>query len=1403
VKPVTANVTSENGSPELLSKERQRLIRLSLTLSMILSLLSIIFPLIGAAGWILRMPLLSQLHTTLPAMQPNTAVGLILCAIAVLVSLRNGRSLKYSSTVFSLGSLISLLGLVTLGEYAFGWDPGIDRIFLGQVSSDNQLFPGRPSPQAAMNFFLLGGVFLARSLRFRRHCRHSIAQLCALLAGANSLIVVTGYIFSAKLLYGFPLYAPAIGLALPTSIAFILLSIAVLFSRPNEGVMTLVTSDTRAGGIARRVVLSSFLIPPLVGALGKIGVVAGWYDVYVHISLFIILIVGLILRITWKAARQAEKEELRSNAAHRELFHANKLLTFAFEERQIFVALIENSSDFISIADSNGKIIYVNPSGRQMVGMPLDYPVENTRLLEYYSPEQRSFAADVIIKAMNEKDHWRGETCFRNWKTQESIPVSDEHFLIREEKTGRILGTGTVTRDISEAKQAQDRIREVQERFELALRGADLATWDWNIKTGEVSFNSRWAEMRGLLPEDVKPHVDFWIAGIHPEDLPRVKKALADYFEGIIQEYSTEFRVLNHSKEWIWILDRGKIFARDEHGSPTRMVGIERDITEPKILEQALQESHSNLSRAQSVAMIGSWRLDITRDRLIWSDENYRIFGIPPRTAVNYQTFLACVHPDDRSYVHQEWTAALAGKAYDIEHRIVVGDRIKWVREKADLEFDRTGKVSGGVGITQDITERRRLEVELRLSEAKASGIVSVSADAIISIDEDQRITLFNEGAERIFGYSKGEVIGAPIDILIPEKFRSIHRQHVDKFAMGKQVARRMGDRGSAISGRRKSGEEFPADAAISKIDVGYKRILSVFLRDITVQKRIENEQRFLADLGILLAKSLDLKATLESLLQLVVRDIAEMCIVYTSDEDGKIYRLKGATRDPSKGWICDLLVWSELIQRQANPISEAIDTRQTVVIGKVEPKMFESWTQNKEHLQVLRTIDPKSLLVTPLIAHGELRGAICIISLAATRVFTQTDLYLSEGIASRVALAIENARLYREAQRAKLITDNLPSLIAYWDKDQRCKFANQAYSDWFGFNPKKLVGTSMLDLLGAGLYEKNLPYIQGALSGTVQRFERDLKQHSTGEIRHTSATYIPEIIDGKVVGFFVLAFDVTDLKNAELNAATERDKAFDAVRTREEILAIVSHDLKNPLAAVSLSIQLLLKLNKLEGSQLQDFANRIQRSVSQMQTLIGDLLDFAKIQAGTFSVEIFRESLLGIVLPLREVFQSLADAKKLHLDVEISQQLSEVACDGSRIAQVISNLLGNAIKFTPEGGTVRLFAVETKGGVLVSVSDTGPGIPSEQLSKVFDRFWQAKETKHLGSGLGLSIAKGIIRAHHAKIWVESEVGKGSQFFFTLPLATSETRTRGVIPQPMPVALSDSQQESDKTVGEK
>jgi signal transduction histidine kinase len=178
------------------------------------------------------------------------------------------------------------------------------------------------------------------------------------------------------------------------------------------------------------------------------------------------------------------------------------------------------------------------------------------------------------------------------------------------------------------------------------------------------------------------------------------------------------------------------------------------------------------------------------------------------------------------------------------------------------------------------------------------------------------------------------------------------------------------------------------------------------------------------------------------------------------------------------------------------------------------------------------------------------------------------------------------------------------------------------------------------------------------------------------------------------------------------------------------------------------------------------------------MLHLISQLLDFSKMEHGTFSVAPQAETLKNIILPVIDGMKPLAEAKQQKIECHIESNLPEVAADGPRVGQVLSNLLSNAIKFSRQGGEIVVSAREQDNTIVVCVSDSGSGIARENLSKVFDRYWQAEDAKHAGIGLGLSIAKGIVEAHGGKIWVDSELGKGSSVSFTLPLATRDTKRR-------------------------
>jgi signal transduction histidine kinase len=218
-------------------------------------------------------------------------------------------------------------------------------------------------------------------------------------------------------------------------------------------------------------------------------------------------------------------------------------------------------------------------------------------------------------------------------------------------------------------------------------------------------------------------------------------------------------------------------------------------------------------------------------------------------------------------------------------------------------------------------------------------------------------------------------------------------------------------------------------------------------------------------------------------------------------------------------------------------------------------------------------------------------------------------------------------------------------------------------------------------------------------------------------------------------------------------------------------VLAVVAHDLRNPLNVVLTSSTFLQDtledLDARVGQQLQ----LIRRAAGQMNRLIQDLLEVAGMEAGNIAVEPREERVDPLLHAACSAMQNTAAANGIKLSCVIESPLPPVRADRDRIDQVLANLIGNAVRFTPEGGHVRVCAEPDGERVLVSVADDGSGIDAADLPHVFDRFWQAKRARHGGAGLGLAIARGIVIAHGGEMWVESRAGTGSTFFFTLPTA--------------------------------
>jgi PAS domain S-box-containing protein len=382
------------------------------------------------------------------------------------------------------------------------------------------------------------------------------------------------------------------------------------------------------------------------------------------------------------------------------------------ESERIFRRLADANLVGVGIGDSRGNVTYLNDEMLRMMG----------RTREEYEKGLIDWNECVAPEYRDELPMW-GEKLIRD-----GILSSYEREFIQPDGT-RIpyLGAAalvtpgkdlhvSIALDLTRVQETEKTLRESEHRLRLATTAADLGVFELDISSGQAYWqNDRMYEIFGRTRQQGPLNTnDFYHVILSEEDRAEYDRIFRE-----LTPDNPEFHVVCsirrfNDSEKRWIESEGCFdFAPD--GTPKRLVGVVADITESKEAMEALGRSREDLIRAQAVGQIGSWKLDVKNNVLNWSDESHRIFGVPKGIPLTYESFMERVHPEDREYVDRKWKAGLSGEPYDIEHRLLVDGEVRWVREKAYLEFNKEGKAIAGFGITQDITERKRTEHQLRL----------------------------------------------------------------------------------------------------------------------------------------------------------------------------------------------------------------------------------------------------------------------------------------------------------------------------------------------------------------------------------------------------------------------------------------------------------------------------------------------------------------------------------------------------------------------------------------------------------------------------------------------------------------------------------------------------------------
>ena len=397
---------------------------------------------------------------------------------------------------------------------------------------------------------------------------------------------------------------------------------------------------------------------------------------------------------------------------------------------------------------------------------------------------------------------------------------------------------------------------------------------------------------------------------------------------------------------------------------------------------------------------------------------------------------------------------------------------------------------------------------------------------------------------------------------------------------------------------------------------------------------------------------------------------------------------------------------------------------------------------------------------------------SLALVALASTLVV---------GLVSRRlrSLIAEGERRRSEAVRARREMDALLEAtgdgVLGIDLDGKCTSLNPVGRALLGFTEREVRGRDMHDLVhhstadGEPLDRADSPILAALFSGGRADSDDDEVLWRCDRTSFPARWALHPLVDGVELRGAVLTFaDISEVRENE--AALRR-----AVAQREELVSIVSHDLRNPLSVVAAAADLLVDL-PLDEDERRKQAQIIARSAGRMGRLIEALLDVARIEAGAFVVRPSAEYVQAILEEARELFEGQAELAGIELLVEVGPHVPQARMDRDRMLQALANLLDNAFRFTPPGGSVTLAGTEDDGRVVLSVRDTGQGIAPEALGRLFDRFWQTPG--HGGAGLGLAIVRGVMEAHDGTVEVDSRLGEGTEFRLSLPLAHVSAETK-------------------------
>ncbi len=955
---------------------------------------------------------------------------------------------------------------------------------------------------------------------------------------------------------------------------------------------------------------------------------------------------------------------------------------------------------------------------------------------------------------------------------------------LRDSK-GQIVGAIESIRDVTDRHLAEEALRESEHRYRLIAENISDVVWTMSLDFRYMFFSPSVERAFGYTAEEMlnrPPEI-----GMTPESWELVIREIGTELAregdpGVdpARSRTLELEQYNARGEKLWT-EVSATFLRDDGGRAIGILGVTRDISARKAAEAALRASEEKYRLVTEGSRDIIWTYNLETQRFEFASSAIE-------TILGYRLpELADLRLDDlfpaeslRQVIEafngmiEQWPTP-AGVVIEIAHLRKDRQPI-WMEVHGSLLPTATGRPTRVVGVSRDVSERKRAEEE----QQRLIALIEASNDFIGLATLDGRVTYVNEAGCRMVGLNRGEIRGKKVDDFRDTEHSTLY---------GDEVIPALRSRGY-WDGEGKIRNFATGELIDVQINTfllrskftGQPISIASVQRNITERKRSERallyRQEMLKMLTNISGRFINVEAgKIDELIGQSLKDLGELtsvdrCHIFLISPDGSRYRF-------THEWCAPNVI------SESNAAPEGDTASFPWLVSRLmaeEPVVINQWSDAPAEAvaerALLERLGIQSVLIVPMFYGGRAHGMLAFECVRQPRQWNEEDVALLQTVGDIFVNALEHKRKEAELrageEKTRALLNATTDMVTLIDASGRIQALNEAAAQLMGASVEELIGRSTTQLSDASRALFREPSDAEVFRlGRPTRYEEEMIDRWIDKVIYPIRDAL-----GAVTSVAVFAHDITNLKRAERDLRQALARAQEADLLKSRFLANMSHEIRTPLNHIIGMASVILLQPHLSAEERTNYLQIIKRSGESLLHMINSVLDLAKIEAGKLELDTRPFELHECINQLAHRYQGQCDAKSLRFQLFIGPQVpNQVIGDPFALEQVLNNLLSNALKFTPDGAIGLAVELEKEmpghWWLHFRVTDSGIGIAPEQQDKIWQSFYQvdsASTRQFRGSGLGLTIARELVRLMNGEIWVKSEAHQGSEFHFVCEL---------------------------------